>query len=255
MSKILVIDDEKSIRNALKEILEYEKFSVDLAENGVEGLEKFNSDDYDIVLCDIKMPEMDGNDATRRIRSHGYRGPIIALTARVMLGDRENCLDAGCDDYVAKPIDVDVLLGVIARHLNQEAEPTRPRSSSQREEESNPAPKPTGGSKGLLDNPAISDADRARLWDKYILALAARADEIEGAFERRDRQQLMQLAHSIHGTAPLYGFNGLSQAALSVECDARGSASIEELESTIMELVDGCRQIAKTPSEAMRNTR
>jgi len=60
MAHILVIDDERSIRNTLKEILEYEKFTVDLAENGIDGLEKYRKGSYDIVLCDIKMPEMDG---------------------------------------------------------------------------------------------------------------------------------------------------------------------------------------------------
>jgi two-component system nitrogen regulation response regulator NtrX len=60
MSKILVIDDEKSIRNVLKDVLEYEKYQVDTAENGKKGLEKIKNEPPDLVLCDIKMPEMDG---------------------------------------------------------------------------------------------------------------------------------------------------------------------------------------------------
>lgn len=60
MSKILVIDDERSIRNTLKEILEYEKYQVDLAEDGNKGIELIRKNEYDIVLCDIKMPRMDG---------------------------------------------------------------------------------------------------------------------------------------------------------------------------------------------------
>ncbi|MCA1747042.1 MAG: response regulator, partial [Bacteroidales bacterium] len=71
MSKILVIDDEKSIRNALLEILEYEKFEVELAENGQDGLEKFDAGSFDVVLCDIKMPEMDGMEVLEKIFETG----------------------------------------------------------------------------------------------------------------------------------------------------------------------------------------
>ena len=233
---------------------------VDLAENGLVACQKAEEamsrgKPYDLILMDVLMPEMSGYDATRRIRRQGYRGPIIALTARVMEGDRESCLEAGCNDYAAKPINVAELLATIARHLNQEADPTPRGSSEHRGEESKPAAKHTIELRGLLDNAAISDEDRDRLLNKYTYALGTRADEIENAFERRDRKKLMRLAHSIHGTAPLYGLDELSQAAFSVECEARGSTSLEELESTLMELADECRRVARATSEAKQNTR
>lgn len=68
MSRILVIDDERAIRNTLQEILEHEGYKVELAENGEEGLEKFSSQNFDVVLCDIKMPKMDGLDVLMKMR-------------------------------------------------------------------------------------------------------------------------------------------------------------------------------------------
>ena len=67
MSKILVIDDERAIRNTLKEILEYEKYKVELAENGKQGLQMVHDSDFDLILCDIKMPEMDGLEVLQKI--------------------------------------------------------------------------------------------------------------------------------------------------------------------------------------------
>lgn len=69
MANILVIDDERAIRNTLKEILEYEKYSVEVAENGPEGLEKIKLNNFDIVLCDIKMPDMDGIEVLKEIKN------------------------------------------------------------------------------------------------------------------------------------------------------------------------------------------
>ena len=91
MSKILVIDDEKSIRSALKEILEYEKFDVVLAENGPEGLEKFNATEFDIVLCDIKMPEMDGIEVLEKIFETGKDVQVIMISGH---GNVENAVEA-----------------------------------------------------------------------------------------------------------------------------------------------------------------
>ncbi|HIN38732.1 MAG TPA: response regulator, partial [Flavobacteriales bacterium] len=80
MSKILVIDDEKSIRSSLRDILEYEKYSVEEAEDGVEALKMIKGGNYDAVLCDIKMPKMDGIEVLDKIISDGYDFPVVMIS-------------------------------------------------------------------------------------------------------------------------------------------------------------------------------
>jgi len=91
MAHILVIDDERSIRNTLKEILEYEKFTVDLAEHGLEGLEMVEKNNYDIVLCDIKMPEMDGLEVLEKIFELEGDAQVIMISGH---GNIDNAVDA-----------------------------------------------------------------------------------------------------------------------------------------------------------------
>lgn len=121
MSKILVIDDERSIRNALKEILEYEKFEVELAENGLEGLEKFNADTYDLVLCDIKMPEMDGIEVLEKIFDEGKDVQVIMISGH---GNVENAVEAikkGAYDFIEKPLDLNRLLITVRNALDKKS--------------------------------------------------------------------------------------------------------------------------------------
>ena len=84
-----------------------------MAENGREAVEAVKKGGYDLVLMDIQMPEMDGHEATRTIRGAGFDLPIIAMTANAMKGDREKCLEAGMNDYLAKPVNPKELLAKI----------------------------------------------------------------------------------------------------------------------------------------------
>jgi CheY-like chemotaxis protein len=122
--KVLVVDDD--IRNvfALASALEMHGMLVVHADSGKEGIELLKcSDDIDLVLMDVMMPGLDGFDTMRLVRQlDAYRElPIIAVTAKAMLGDREKCLDAGATDYVAKPVNIDSLLGVLERSLKSPA--------------------------------------------------------------------------------------------------------------------------------------
>lgn len=114
--QILIADDDMRNIFALSAVLEEAGFNIEIATNGKEAIEKLeDSPNIDLVLMDVMMPEMDGIEATRRIRqvSKWHNLPIIAVTAKAMQGDREQCLAAGANDYISKPVDVDKLLSLI----------------------------------------------------------------------------------------------------------------------------------------------
>ncbi|MCP4266700.1 MAG: response regulator, partial [Candidatus Brocadiaceae bacterium] len=121
--RILLAEDNVTNQKIALRLLEKKLgYKADLANNGKEALERLKGSDYDLVLMDCQMPELDGYDTTRTIRDENstvrnHKIPIIAMTANAMKGDREKCLEAGMDDYVTKPIDIEQLKGAIGRNL------------------------------------------------------------------------------------------------------------------------------------------
>ena len=109
--RILYIEDEPGNRLLVRRVLEAEGFSILEASDGVSGLEMATQMEPDLILLDINLPEIDGYDLAKRFReTPNLRDvPILAITANVMHGDRERTLEAGCDGYIQKPIDVDQL--------------------------------------------------------------------------------------------------------------------------------------------------
>ena len=109
--KILVVDDERAVRDSLRRALELEGYAVELAGDGEEALERLSSNgDPDAVILDVLMPGMDGLEVCRRLRREGNHIPVLMLTARAEVENRVAGLDAGADDYVTKPFALDELL-------------------------------------------------------------------------------------------------------------------------------------------------
>ena len=120
--KVLVAEDNPVSRMLAVRLVENAGYNATAVADGAEALEAIKSGEFDLVLMDVQMPVMDGIEATRRIREHEVNGfdkdiPIIALTAHAMKGDREKCLDAGMNDYLAKPVDSDELKKILASYL------------------------------------------------------------------------------------------------------------------------------------------
>jgi two-component system response regulator MprA len=118
-TRILVVDDEPAVREALRRALSVEGYSVELAENGAEALRKVGPVDPDVVVLDVLMPEVDGLAACRRLRAEGNHVPVLMLTARAGVGDRVDGLDAGADDYLVKPFALEELLARIRALLRR----------------------------------------------------------------------------------------------------------------------------------------
>ena len=110
MGKILIIDDERSIRRALKEILEFEQFEVHEAENGKEGMDKINSASYDIIFCDIKMPQMDGMEVLDEIHKLKIEVPVIMISGHGNIDTAVEAIKKGAFDFIEKPLDLNRIL-------------------------------------------------------------------------------------------------------------------------------------------------
>lgn len=119
MSKILVIDDERSIRNTLKDILEYEKYSVDLAEDGIKALEKVKTAEYDIILCDIKMPGMDGIEVLEKLQELIPDTPVVMISGHGNIDTAVESIKKGAFDYIEKPLDLNRLLITIRNAMDK----------------------------------------------------------------------------------------------------------------------------------------
>jgi two-component system nitrogen regulation response regulator NtrX len=118
-AKILIIDDEKPIRSTLKEILEYEKFQVDVAADGLAGLEMVKKEKYDVVLCDIKMPQMDGMEVLDNIMKLEDEPSVIMISGHGTIDVAVDALKKGAYDYIAKPLDLNRLLITIRNAMDR----------------------------------------------------------------------------------------------------------------------------------------
>jgi len=120
--KILVVDDERAVRDSLRRALELEGYDVDLAVDGADGLSRIREGQPDVVILDVLMPELDGLEVSRRVRRSGNRVPVLMLTARDEVDARVAGLDAGADDYVTKPFALDELLARVRALLRRTTE-------------------------------------------------------------------------------------------------------------------------------------
>ncbi len=247
--RLLLAEDVPDVYAVLRQVLRKMNLEVEIAEDGRLACEvaensKAEGKPFDLILMDIQMPRMNGYEATRWLRQHGWQGPIVALTAHAMVGDREKCLEAGCDDYIVKPITSKRLRDVLARYLGQAAV-TGVRPSS--------TPESAHDSAGLLDSGILDPDEVVTLIDGFRGELPPRAQQIGQAFQERNRSLLLELAHQLKGTAGIYGFDNISDTALAI-CDRlRADDELEELQAAVCGLIALCKQAAShqpgTPSD------
>ncbi len=119
MSKILIIDDEKSIRKSLREILEFEKYKIEEAEDGVSGLAMASKENYDLILCDIKMPKMDGLELLNKLKEQRIDTPIVMMSGHGNIETAVEAVKKGAYDFLAKPIDLNRLLVTVRNGMDK----------------------------------------------------------------------------------------------------------------------------------------
>jgi PAS domain S-box-containing protein len=222
-ARLLLVEDNEINQQVASEILAAAGFKVEIANNGREGVEAAAVKDYDLVLMDIQMPEMDGIEATRQIRKSGKAGseslPILAMTANAMAGDRERSQDAGMNDHVTKPIDPDELFSALLRwikpRVQQEGSRERIAPPLQQEEQHLEIP-------GLECREALRRVGGNMKLYKELLFKFARDNagahqEIVDALGKNDRELAQRLAHTVKGTSGNIGASGLYMVAGELE--------------------------------------
>ena len=120
MAKILIIDDEKSIRRSLREILEFEKFIVDEAEDGLIGFTKITTEQFDLVLCDVKMPKLDGIELLQKLITAGNEIPLIMMSGHGNIETAVEAVKKGAYDFLTKPVDLNRLLVTLRNALDKQ---------------------------------------------------------------------------------------------------------------------------------------
>jgi DNA-binding NtrC family response regulator len=168
MTKVLVIDDEKPIRSVVKEILEAENFSVDECQNGAEALEKIQQTQYDILLCDIKMPKLNGEELFQKILEANYPTAFIVMSAHGDIETAVKFMKSGAFDYLPKPFSLDKLLNTCknAINRNQNIQTQKLTSSKSKSQQSN-IPTIIGNSKAIQQ--LLSMIDKVALTDAKVL--------------------------------------------------------------------------------------
>jgi CheY-like chemotaxis protein/HPt (histidine-containing phosphotransfer) domain-containing protein len=119
--RVLVAEDTPTNQTLIRILLEKMGLNIVMTQDGEEAVKAATEQEFDLVLMDIQMPRMDGYDAAKQLRKQGFKKPIVAVTAHAMNGDREKCVEAGCDDYLPKPIDRHHLIDIITKYLTPQA--------------------------------------------------------------------------------------------------------------------------------------
>jgi len=262
--RVLLAEDNLVNQQLMIRILDRESHQVCVANNGREAVELLQTEQIDVVLMDVQMPEMDGYEATNAIRERekktGGRMPIIALTAHAMKGDREKCLDAGMDAYVSKPIQVDELMRAmddLVKDSGQLSSPTSVGNVAQEEgvaAEGMPAEgTPVLETDDLLHRVGNDMGLLSTMVDLYRDDYPQHLEEMRAALDADDSQRLKKAAHSLKGSSANIGGARAASAALAIEtlahdeCLDKAAKPIDELVQEIEQLVTALDRLVSEP--------
>ncbi len=263
-ARLLLAEDNAINREVALELLHDAGLAVETAANGVEAVARVRSNNYDLVLMDMQMPEMNGLEATRTIRALPGREtlPILALTANVFNEDRQACLEAGMNDFIAKPVDPGTLYAVLLKWL-----PAAAGAVGTREPEDTATTDP---GERLSRIPGLDSARGLALvggkMEKYARLLAMFADSHHGdighlsdRLAANDLAGVEQLAHALKGSAGNLGAMGVYSAAEALQTAIRQGAGRDEahrrhaiLATELSALIESIRsQLPATPAPTM----
>ena len=219
-SKILLAEDNLLNQEIAQELLTDEGFKVTIANNGKEAVNLVNDEDFDVVLMDMQMPEMDGLEATMKIRETFASDtlPILAMTANAGEEDRERCLKAGMDAHITKPIDPEVLMSELCKWIAQKDVDEKLQEPIKKVQSNN--------SIGAIDGIDIEAALRVvagkqsllnKMLTTFVADQSQATDAIKGALQNKDNELAKRLAHTLKGTSASIGAIKLQEIAAKIE--------------------------------------
>ncbi|MEQ8753676.1 MAG: PAS domain S-box protein [Coleofasciculus sp. G1-WW12-02] len=248
--RILLVEDVAVNQKVARQMLQRLGYRADVANNGQEALESLGRKSYQVVFMDVQMPEMDGLEATTRIRAQGASACqpwIIAMTAHAMQGDREQCLQVGMNDYISKPIRPEALVQALNNYSQVLAQAGRDSITDHSDEDVLVPETPSDSSATpALDRQVLQDLREiagddfegliAEVIDSYLEDSPPRVQAIHSAIAHDDANALHQSAHALKSSSLTIGATGLAQ--LCADLEARGRTGNLESVLTLLSQFD-----------------
>jgi CheY-like chemotaxis protein/HPt (histidine-containing phosphotransfer) domain-containing protein len=252
---VLLAEDNEVNQELTELILKKEGYTVRVVATGRDAVDALEQEKFDAILMDVQMPEMDGFEATRLIREM-ERGtedhiPIIGLTAHAMRGDRQKCIDAGMDDYVAKPVEPPRLFRAMQQAIDRFAPHDEELAGPGRTEygedtasgrEAGTPKKPARGGDNVVDPDALlkrigGDAEiLQQLVDVFVSNLPDMMRSVAEAVESDDHERIRKAAHSLKGAVSNFGYDPATDSARELEYLGRDRGEPDEIRQTLTEL-------------------
>lgn len=251
--RLLAAEDNPINQRLIAHLLEKEGHSIKVVEDGAAAVIASRKDHYDAILVDIQMPNMDGYEATHNIRQYehaaGEHVPIIAMTAHAMKGDREKCLAAGMDDYIAKPLHKQELLRVLYEHtqaMPHSAHVQSPVFSAIEIEEIDlpAALEEIGGDEQLF----------CELCQIFVKESQAMMDSLRDALQQEGNAEVYRSAHKLKGALSTLGARRAAEAALVVE-ELADSGEMEKLSGAVSILEENITRVRVAVSAVLDRAR
>jgi PAS domain S-box-containing protein len=223
--RVLLVEDNAINQRVARRFLERLGCEVQVVSDGAQGIDAYQSREFDLILMDMQMPVMDGLEATRRIRAleaGGHRTPIVALTANAMMGTLERCLDAGMDDYLTKPLDISRLQDVLDRFMSASDSLSNAQETVERFATADVSVRARLADIAGDDNEFI-----AELINAFLIGSEDSRAELRAAAAAADTNAIARAAHKIKGAAANLHLEGLAERALGIEERARANESCD----------------------------